>query len=111
MAIRIVVSNTVRFKVKGVINDASGSPQPFDFSLTCRRLPAAELKERLQNAGDTDAADFLAEVIEDWSGVRGEDDQAVPYSVPALLALCQIPGLATVAFRAYLGEVGAKEKN
>ena len=42
MAINIVVSDKVRFKVEGSINDPSGVAIPFDFSLTCDRLATTD---------------------------------------------------------------------
>ena len=50
-------------------------------------------------------------MVEDWSGVKDADDKALPYSEDKLRALCRIPGIASLAFRTYLLEVGAKEKN
>lgn len=111
MAIRIIVSNTVGFNVKGSINDAAGVPQPFTFKLICARLDADQIQARLNAGNDATLIDFLADVIEDWSGVRDADDKAIPYSTDALRQLCAIPGVAAVAFRAYIAEVGAKEKN
>lgn len=107
MAIRIVVSNTLRFKVKVTIKNALGAAEPFDFDLTCKRLQA----EELSNLEGAIFADFLAGVILDWSGVQDADNNPLPYSEAALRELCKIPGLSAVAFRTYLAEVGAKEKN
>lgn len=111
MAIKIVVSDTVGFKVRGSINDANGVPQPFDFKLTCLRLDSEQITAKLKGDQDASLADFLADVVEDWSGVRDETDKPVPYSADAMKQLCKIPGVANVAFRTYLAEVGAKEKN
>ena len=111
MAIKLVVSNKVRFKVKGSINDEAGISQPFDFSLVCTRLDAEQIQVKLSSDGDASLTDFLADVVEDWTGVRDSDDKAIPYSTDALRALCRIPGVSGIAFRTYLAEVGAKEKN
>ena len=43
--------------------------------------------------------------------VKDEDGKQIPFSVDALRQLCAIAGVATVAFRTYTTEVGAKEKN
>jgi hypothetical protein len=56
-------------------------------------------------------ADFMLEVIEDWQGVRDADDQPMQFTEAAWRQLCKIPGVSLVAFRTYLAEVGAKEKN
>ena len=70
------------------------------------RLGEGELR-----SGGQRKPSILADVVEDWSGVRDADDKPLPYSEDALRALCRIPGVAAVAFRTYLAEVGAKEKN
>ena len=111
MSIKIVVSNTVGFTVKGVINDAAGVPQPFSFKLIAARRESEQIQTRLKADGESTLIDFLSDIIEDWSGVRDADDKAIPYSVDALRQLCAIPGVAAVAFRTYIAEVGAKEKN
>lgn len=111
MGIKIVIEDKVRFKVKGVIRDGNGIDQPFDFHLTCLRLDADAIKGRLSSDSDSSIVDFLADVVEDWTGVRDADEKAVPYSEDALRALCKIPGVAAVAFRTYLAECGAREKN
>lgn len=111
MAIKIVVSDTVAFKVRGTINDAAGVAQPFDFKLTCIRLDSDQINVKLKSDTDASLTDFMADVVEDWSGVRDAQDQPLPYSEAGLRQLCKIPGVASVAFRTYLSEVGAKEKN
>lgn len=111
MAITITVSDTVSFKVKGTINDAGGVSQPFDFKLTCARLDSDALDARVKANSDETFVDFLTDVVEDWSGVRDAENKAIAYSVEALQQLCKIPGVARVAWIAYLTEVGAKTKN
>jgi hypothetical protein len=111
MAIKIEISNTVGFKVRGSINNEAGTPVPFDFSLTCTRLDADQISARLNSANDETMADFMVSVIENWSGVRDGDDQLLPYSPEAYRRLCKIPGVANIALRTYLAEAGAKEKN
>lgn len=108
MAIKITVSDTVSFKVKGTINDAAGVEQPFDFRLTCLRLDTDQIQAKFK--ADETVIDFLADVVQDWTGVR-DDDKPVPYSDAALRQLCKIPGVSGIAYKSYLQEVGAKEKN
>ena len=110
MAIKIVVSPTVKFKVRGTLKDEAGTDQPFDFWLTCRRLDAEQIQAKLRE-GETSVVDFMVDVIEDWSGVKDEDDKALDYTEAAYRELAKIPGVAQVAFRSYLTESGAKEKN
>ena len=53
----------------------------------------------------------MVDVIKDWRGVKAKDSTVLPYSADAYRQLCKIPGIAAMAYRTYLGEVGAKEKN
>lgn len=109
MGIKIIISDIVGFKVKGAINDAAGVAQPFDFSLTCTRLDADQLHAKIKD--DSTLVEFLADVVQGWSGVRDADDKPLPYTEDALRQLCKIPGVAGVAYRTYCEEVGAKTKN
>jgi hypothetical protein len=111
MSIVITVSDTVSFKVKGTINDAGGIAQPFDFKLTCNRLDADALDARVKANNDETFVDFLADVVEDWGGVRDGENKPIAYTEDALRQLCKIAGVARVAWIAYLTEVGAKTKN
>ncbi len=111
MAIKIVVEDTVGIKVKGTINNAAGTPQPFDFNLTCHRLDEDQIKDKLQNGSEASIVDFLVDVTIGWSGVRDGDNKELPFSEATLRQLCKIHGVAGLAFRTYLAEVGAKEKN
>jgi hypothetical protein len=111
MAIKIVVSDTVGIKVKGTINDSAGIAQPFDFSLKCIRLDADQIQDKLKSESEASITDFLCDVVEGWNGVRDANDAQLPYDEKAMRQLCKIPGIAAVAFKTYLAEVGAKEKN
>jgi hypothetical protein len=111
MAIKIIVSDTVGFKVKGTINDAAGIAQPFDFTLTCTRLDADQIQSRLNVGSEVSIADFMVDVVSGWSGVRDGDDKNLPYSEDALRQLFKIPGIGGLALRTYISECGAKEKN
>jgi hypothetical protein len=111
MAIKIVISDTVGFKVKGTINDAAGVPQAFDFNLTAVRLDADQIQNKLKTESEASVTDFLCDVIEGWGNVRDADDKQLPFSEANLRLLCKIPGVAGLVFRTYLSEVGAKEKN
>lgn len=111
MAIKIVISDTVGIKVKGAINDAAGNPQSFHFGLTCNRLDSEQIKNKLTSDSEASITDFMADVVQGWSDVRDADDKPLPYSADALRQLFLIPGVAGLAFRTYLAEGGAKEKN
>lgn len=111
MAIKITVSNRVKFKVKGTIKDEQGVNQPFDFWLTCLRRNADEVKDLLENASQQTVSDFMASVVEGWEGVRGEDGGAIEYSEARLRELFQIPGIAVMTFTTYFEETSARAKN
>lgn len=111
MAITIEVSDTVGFTVKGSINSAKGVPQPFSFGLTADRLDSEQIQSKLHSEAESTLTDFLVGVVQDWSGVKDAAGKPVDYSEEALRKLCCIPGVATITFKAYLAEVGAKEKN
>lgn len=111
MAIKLVISDTVKFQVKGVIRDGAGVDQPFGFSLICKRLDAETIQAKLRREEDSPLADFFAEIIEDWSGVKDAEDHSVPYTAENLRALFKLPGIAAITFKTYLTEVGAREKN
>jgi hypothetical protein len=111
MAFKIVVSDTVGVKVKGTMVDAAGISQPFDFTLFCKRLDADTISNKLKNESESSIADFMTEVTTGWQDVRGEDNATVGFNTNALRQLLNIPGIPALAFRAYLADVGAKEKN
>lgn len=110
MAIKIVVSNKVGFKVKGSINNEQGSAEPFEFFIVAERLDTDRIEAVARNQ-EGSLADFLADVVVDWKGVKDEEGAAVEYSEESLRQLCKIPGLAGLIFQAYFAEVGAKAKN
>jgi hypothetical protein len=111
MAIKITVSDTVGFKVKGAINDAAGVAHPFDFSLTCTRLDADQIKTKLKSDSEASIDDFMVDVVVGWSGVKDADDKQLAYSEESLRQLFKIAGVAGVSFSTYMSEVGAKAKN
>jgi hypothetical protein len=111
MAIRIVISNTVKFPVTGTIKNEAGADESFTFHLTCKRLDAEAIKARVETSGDLQIADFFDEVLQDWQGVKDADGKDLPYTGEHLRALFRIPGLAGLAFTTYLREIGAKAKN
>lgn len=111
MAIKLVVSDTVKFQVKGVIRNASGTDEPFNFSLICKRLNAEEIQAKFRADEDPQLVDFFAGITEDWAGVRDHEDKPAPYNVENLRSLFKLPGIASLTFRTYMSECGAREKN
>jgi hypothetical protein len=111
MAFKIVVSDTVGVKVKGTMVDAAGISQPFDFTLFCNRLDADTINAKLKNESESSITDFMAEVTTGWQDVRGDGNAAIDFNPTALRQMFNIPGIPALAFRAYMSDVGAKEKN
>jgi hypothetical protein len=114
MAIKLVISNKVTFKVEGFINDEAGKKQPFNFKLTCDRLSVEDLQaiDQEEFMRDKNAVpDFMVNVAKGWADVTDEDGNPEPFSTGALRKLFQIPGVAGIAFATYMSECGAKAKN
>jgi hypothetical protein len=111
MTIKIVISDRVKFQVKGTVKNAEGVDEQFGFSLIAKRLDAEQIQNKLKSQEDQPLADFFLDIVEDWAGVRAADDKPLAYNAENLRALFKIPGLAALTFRVYLSEVGAKEKN
>lgn len=109
MAIKITLSNLVKFKVIGTVNNENG-PENFEFSLTAKRYSAESLKARLNDEEETKES-FLLKEVTNWSGVKGDDGQDVPYSQEAFKQLLQIVGLTLLCFEVYMSEIGSKAKN
>lgn len=117
MALNIVISPSVRFKVAGSITTEDGKDAPFDFWLTAERLKdTAEVQGYLDSIKDADPSartpvtDALALRITGWDGVKS-GSQAVDFSDASLRALLNMPGMALLVHSRYLRECGAKEKN
>ena len=120
MAITIKVSDKVGFSVKGCANDADGTEQGFDFTLTAKRLKETELAtlqatlvaDAIKTGNNAKLMAELAKLITNWSGVRDETDAAMAFSQQALADLCEsYKGLALLIWHSYNTSVGAKAKN
>lgn len=116
MAIKITVSDTVRFKVAGTINDDKGTAQPFDFTLDMQRLSTTDqvneyLAEMNSDEGVQPITNALAKRARGWAGPMTESNEPVPFSDTAFRNLMAVPGLAFLVHSRYLRESGAKEKN
>lgn len=111
MAIKLLIDDLVKFTVKGEFSDRNGKAQPFSFTLTCDRLDAEAVDAIIQSQDGRKLSDFFAEITHDWTGVKDADDKAMDYSPEALEKLFKLPGVPGLAFRRYLAEIGAKEKN
>lgn len=107
---QLITRDRATIHVSGTMPNAPGTgSELFSFTLRCRRLDADALQARLDEG--VSMADFLAGVVEDWSGVTVDDGQAWPYSPQNLRALCEAPGMANVMLSAYLQQQGARAKN
>lgn len=111
MSIKIIVADKLKFTIKGTIKNGAGVDEPFTFRLTCDRIDAEAIQAALNGGDDSPISDFFTPITTDWDGVTDADGKPLPYSAEALQQLFKIPGVARIALRTYLTEVGAKEKN
>ena len=112
MALRIEIANKVKFKVQGTIANEAGADEKFEFSLTAKRINSEGVRALVDERGDEPMVDFLASVMEGWSGVLDSAGQPVAFSQESFRTLLtNIPGLAQLVFTRYLREIGAKAKN
>lgn len=120
MAIKITISDKVGFAVKGHINDVDGKEQPFDFVLIAKRLDEDELNaaqallvvDAAKTGNHAAIHEKLAEIVTNWTGVRDDSDASLAYSPDLLRGLLKSHrGLGLLAWRTYIHESGAKEKN
>lgn len=111
MSFKLVISDKLKFKVRGTMKDDNGTDQPFDFAILAQRLDADTIRARLKDDAEASLADFLGHIIEDWQGIKDADDKPLAYTPAALAAVCKVPGMAALIFQTYFAEVGAKAKN
>lgn len=120
MAIKIVISNHVKFQVKGKTTDAEGAAVDFDFTLTAKRLDQealdklrADLVVASAKAGNhSELAVRVIGLITAWDKVHDADGEPLPFNTDNIEALFgAYPGLALLVWRTYQEEVGVKEKN
>ncbi|MBY0243187.1 MAG: hypothetical protein K2X55_28165 [Burkholderiaceae bacterium] len=111
---QIVVSDKVLVTVEGVLANEDGKAKPFKFSLVCKRLPAKQLRDAMTDLAVADISQFLAPLTTEWRDqklVLEDDDTPAEFCEEAFEALMDIPGVAQLAFNAYVNESGAKAKN
>lgn len=120
MAIKIVVSQHVKFPVKGKTTDAEGNTVEFDFTLTCKRLDQEALDKlradlvvaSAKSGNHSEVAVRMVNVTTAWDKVQDADGEPLPFSADNLEALFgAYPGLALLVWRTYQEEAGVKEKN
>ena len=91
-----------------------GSEQPQTLTLTFRHKGLRELEAwRARAAEKASDTEYLAEVIEGWSGVFDGNDLAVPYTRESLAALLDaFPSASVEIFIAYVRQLrDARAKN
>lgn len=91
-----------------------GEATPQRLALTCRHKPRDALREWIATASaQAQDADFLGEVVEGWSGVVGEDGQAIACTRQTLAALLNnYPAAGREIFEAYIKELSeSRAKN
>jgi hypothetical protein len=109
MAIKITVSNRVKFNVEGTLKDEEGKDNAFKFGLLCNRITAEQHRERTK--GDINFVDFFVEEATDWFDVKDADNKPLEFNEANLRQLLDMPGLAALAYFTYMRETGAKQKN
>ncbi|HYC00346.1 MAG TPA: hypothetical protein VEC57_14510 [Candidatus Limnocylindrales bacterium] len=119
MAFKVVVSPTLRFRVEGTTTLENGEREDFDFWLVAERLATSsdtraleESVAAIEKAGSrTPITDTLVPKMRAWAGPVGEAGEDVPFSPEALRNVLNMPGIAALAFNAYVAACGAKAKN
>jgi hypothetical protein len=90
-----------------------GDEVPSSLIVTFKHKGSRDLARWLRAAKDTESdAEYLAEVIDGWSGVVGDDDKPVPFSRAALeQMLDEFPAAGAelvIAYRRQLADARAK---
>lgn len=119
MALNIVVSPLVRFKVEGKFTAEDGADAPFDFHLTLDRLAddmaikalQDDIKDLGAKGSETPLTDAILKRAHAWQGPKGPEGQDVPFSAEALRGVLNMSGMAMLVYMTYLRETGAKAKN
>ena len=110
---RLAIGNRVAVPVRCKLAGAErGTHVNVNFTLDMDRISQAEITAA--DSSKEPVTDFLVSRTHGWSGqtlVRDEADNPAPYSEEAFRALLDVPGMAVWIFRAYMGELGAQEKN
>jgi hypothetical protein len=91
-----------------------GEAKPQSLVLTCRHKPRDALKAWIDSAANAaQDAEFLAQVVEGWSGVVGEDGQPLACTPQTLAALLNnYPAAGREIFEAYIKELSeSRAKN
>lgn len=115
MAFKLILSNTVRFPVKGTLTNEAGESEAFDFHLIAKRIdtdaleppPAADGQPTPRPTID----DVLRANITGWDGLLGADDKPLPFSADALGQLLKVFGMSGLCFQAFTAASGAKSGN
>lgn len=110
MGFKLVELDVVNVKIEGSLANESGKFESFDYTLQCTRMGADALKEKLSDE-KTPTKDFMANVVIGWNGVSDAGGIAIPFNKESCNALLNIPGMAGIAFTAYLEQQAAKAKN
>jgi hypothetical protein len=111
MSFKLVARNTVLVPVKGTLPDEQGKPEPFKFTLVCKRLGQDELTNEMRSDNERTLKEFMSPLIEGWRDVLDEEGAPIPFGQQAIDSLLDIAGMARVVFDAYAQEQAAKAKN
>lgn len=102
----------VTFDVRGSLPSDNGRLSSFAFRLTADRATQDDLEAVLEDLGKggQTVRGFLSSRVNQWSDVRDESGQDVPFDVDAFGRMLNIIGMPGVIFAAYLEACGAKGK-
>lgn len=108
---KLLISDTVKPRIKGVMPDPeTGRDVPFDFVLICQRSSATQLREAAATSSGMPLSEFMASKVEGWELVLDQDRNPVDFTPERAADLLDIPGMASLAFDAYMEACSAKGK-
>ena len=96
MTYTLKIGSTIEVPITFSLRDG-GKDVPFSFSLSVKRLDAAEIKalgERFAS-GDYGDREFLADHVTDWRGQRlvMDEGQPAPFNAESLDMMCSVAGV------------------
>lgn len=113
MGYKLVISNKILTKVKGIYKDDAGVAKSFNFELEQDRISQDELAQVVADKSEN-ASDFIKRTTHGWRNQRlvlDDSDQPAEFSSEALAVLLQVSGMGGFCFQAYIEQVLVTAKN
>lgn len=117
MTYKLAVKDVVIVPLKFSMATPTGK-QNFDFTLTCDRVPVADMNAALKNdAGQFDDGKIrnqFLQITTGWTGqtlVLNDDDTPAAFCKNAFEVMLGVPSLLGLILQSYLNESAAKTKN